>query len=231
MWKKINREEIHNYSVGDKVRIDGVEDVITYLYGGSDKGFRTKSSEWDKDICPCNVFSTLLWDQYQVEVWEEQSEQGDESMNNFELKKGMYFKLEDMTEGDFNALVKLCKSQGISPWGDVTGGLSDCKEYSGYLFIDNDGDLITNCDFNGSLEDCLEYLHHKGITSKLVDINELLGKSEPVNETEKGEGSHKELLETIKVVGNAVQRICGTKRSEGDDVLVALINKAAEKFL
>lgn len=233
MWKRINREEIHNYSVGDKVRIDGVEDVITYIYARGDDGFNTQDSGWARGSY-VDVFATGDWEQHQVEIWDEQSEQGDDSVDNFKLEKGMYFSVEGMTQEDFDKIIGVARKQGINLFG-CEDTVCEFHPQVTHFIIDYDGDLTDNHNLSGSIDACVGTLAKHGLITEEISYQDILGTNEAVDvggeDDEIISEHHKQLLETIKVVGNAVQRISGTKRNEGDAVLVALINKAAEKFL
>ena len=71
MWKQISKEEIKQVSVGDKIRVNGVETVLEGHYGRRDFGFDTKHK------CGPLVLTTVGdgWDTEDivVEVWQEVS--------------------------------------------------------------------------------------------------------------------------------------------------------------
>jgi hypothetical protein len=62
-WKRITKEEIKQVPVGGKVRINGVETVLTYHYGGvMDYGFHYRCNE------DCDIFAHDDWDRIVVEI-------------------------------------------------------------------------------------------------------------------------------------------------------------------
>lgn len=74
MWKQINKEQIKDYPVGTKVRIDGKQETeISKHYGEGDYGFNVTDSFPDC-MYYHNTFANSYWSFYSVEIWVESEE-------------------------------------------------------------------------------------------------------------------------------------------------------------
>lgn len=104
MWKQITKDQIKDYPVGTKVRIDGQETCIRAH--GLDVGFYTTDLVYYSDILEEDsyVFSHKDWDRgFTVEVWEE------EPLTSLE---GTYVDTTDLDEDTCKRLVDTLVSQG-----------------------------------------------------------------------------------------------------------------------
>lgn len=64
MWTVITKEQIKDYPVGTKVRLNGLKK--TYIAShGKDYSFTVGSD----DTCPDNLYEESYWDNYEVAVW------------------------------------------------------------------------------------------------------------------------------------------------------------------
>lgn len=149
----------------------------------------------------------------------------EEYMSNFKLKKGMYFSVEGMTQEDFNKIIELADQQGINLWGGPDE-VSDFCDAITHFIIDSEADLITNMNFAGSIESCIDVLVDHGLSPEEISYRDILGEETTQINTESHADDYIPLLTTIDCLSKADQRMGGSSKIR--DILERLCGEAAE---